>query len=118
VDTGAHYSHRIGDVPVTATVISEFEDWSLLWDTIRSTLWDDPLEISGLNLSVRLGKLPPKAGLALAWMGTGWIVGADLLRQFRVTMDFPRGRLGFFPMALHTCSLANLVFFSLMLAKA
>jgi hypothetical protein len=94
VDTGAHYSYCIGSVPRTAKVVGEFRDWSVLWGTLNSPLWEDTLWIGGQSFPVRFGRLPSKAESTLAWMGTGWIVGADLLRKFRVTMDFPRGRMG------------------------
>jgi hypothetical protein len=94
VDTGAHYSYCIGSVPRTAKVVGEFVDWSILWGAVHSHLWEDTLCIGGQRFLVRFGKLPSKAESTLAWMGTGWIIGADLLRQFRVTMDFPRGRMG------------------------
>lgn len=94
VDTGAYYSYGIGPVPRTARVVGEFEDWSILWGAVHSPLWEDTLQIGGQSFLVRFGKLPSKAESTLAWMGTGWIIGADLLRQFLVTMDFPRGRMG------------------------
>ena len=94
VDTGAHYSYCIGSVPRTAKVVGEFRDWSVLWGTLNSPLWEDTLWIGGHSFPVRFGRLPSKAESTLAWMGTGLIVGADLLRHFRITMDFPRGRLG------------------------
>jgi len=94
VDTGAHYSYGIGPVPRTAKVVGEFEDWSILWGAVHSPLWEDTLQIGGQRILVRFGKLPSKAESTLAWMRTGWIIGADLLRQFIVTMDFPHGRMG------------------------
>jgi hypothetical protein len=97
VDTGAHYSYGIGPVPRTAKVVGEFEDWSILWGAVHSPLWEDTLQIGGQSFLVRFGKLPSKAESTLAWMGTGWIIGADLLRQFLVTMDFHRGRMGLGP---------------------
>jgi hypothetical protein len=94
VDTGAHYSYCVGSVPLTAKVVGEFRDWSILWGAVHSDLWEDTLCIGGQSFPVRFGKLPNKAESTLAWMGTDWIVGADLLRKFIVTMDFPKGRLG------------------------
>jgi hypothetical protein len=75
-------------------VVGEFRDWSILWGAVHSDLWEDTLCIGGQSFPVRFGKLPNKAESTLAWMGTDWIVGADLLRKFIVTMDFPKGRLG------------------------
>jgi hypothetical protein len=93
VDTGARYSYCIGS-PSTAKVVGEFRDWSILWGAVHSYLWEDTLWIGGQSFLVRFGRLPSKAESTLAWMGTDWIVGADLLRKFIVTMDFPRGRMG------------------------
>jgi hypothetical protein len=98
VDTGANHSFCIGSVPDTAKVVGEFVDWSLLWGTISSPLWEGTLQIGGLDLPVWFGKLPGRGDSALAWMGTSWIIGANLFRQFRVTMDFPQGRLGLRPL--------------------
>jgi hypothetical protein len=98
VDTGAYYSYGIGSVPHTAKVVGEFVDWSILWGAVHSPLWEDTLWIGGQSFLVRFGKLPSKAESTLAWMCTGWIVGADLLRHFRITMDFPRGRMGLGPL--------------------
>ena len=98
VDTGAHYSYCIGSAPRTAKVVGELADWSILWGAVHSPLWEDTLCIGGQSFPVRFGKLPSKAESTLAWMGTGWIIGADILRQFRVTMDFPQGRMGLRPL--------------------
>jgi hypothetical protein len=98
LDTGAHYSYCVDSVPRTAKVVGEFRDWSVLWGTLNSPLWEDTLWIGWQSFPVRFGRLPSKAESTLAWMGTGWIIGADLLRQFRVTMDFPQGRMGLRPL--------------------
>ncbi len=98
VDTGAHYSYCIGSVPRTAKVVGEFVDWSILWGAVHSHLWEDTLQIGGQSFLVRFGKLPSKAESTLAWMGTGWIIGSDILGKFCVTMDFPKGRLGLRPL--------------------
>jgi hypothetical protein len=97
VDTGAHYSYCIGSVPRTAKVVGEFKDWNILWGAVHSPLWEYRAKIGGQSFLVRFGRLPAKAESVLAWMGTGWIIGADLLRQFRVTMDFPGGQMGLRP---------------------
>ena len=97
LDTGAHIAYRVGLVPPTSRQIGQVTDWSLLWGTIRSPLWKDTLQIGGHRVPVRFGKLPKDADASLAWMETEWILGADLLRQFTVTMDFPNQRLGLRP---------------------
>ena len=97
VDTGAHYSYRIGSVPHAAKVVGKFSDWSILWGAVHSPLWEYRAKIGGQSFLLRFGRLPAKAESVLAWMGTGWIIGADFLRQFRVIMDFPQGRIGLRP---------------------
>jgi len=94
LDTGANISYKIGPVPQTAKVIGETEDWSLMWGKITTALWESTVQIGGHRIPVRFGKLPPVADSRLAWMDTGWILGADLLRKFIVTLDIPKGRLG------------------------
>jgi len=69
-------------------------DWSLLWGAIATPVWESTLRLGGLDLPVRYGQLPAEADSSLAWMQTGWIVGADLFRAFKVYLDFPHGRLG------------------------
>jgi hypothetical protein len=98
LDTGAHISYRVGPVPPTSREIGQVTDWSLLWGTIRSPLWEDTIQIGGHRVPVQFGKLPKDADASLAWMKTEWILGADLLRQFIVTMDFANERLGLRPL--------------------
>jgi hypothetical protein len=98
LDTGAHVAYRVGPVPATSREIGEVTDWSLLWGTIKTPLWEDTLQIGGHLVPVRFGRLPKDADASLAWMETEWILGADLLRKFVVTMDFPHERLGLRPL--------------------
>jgi hypothetical protein len=97
LDSGAHISYRVGPVLPTSREIGQVTDWSLLWGTIRSPLWEDTIQIGGYSVPVRFGRLPKDADTSLAWMETQWILGADLLRQFVVSMDFPHERLGLRP---------------------
>jgi len=94
LDSGAAVSYRVSGVPVGARPVASVTDWSLLWGTIQTPVWESTLRLGGMGFPVLYGQLPAEADSNLAWMQTGWIVGADLFRAFRVYLDFPHGRLG------------------------
>jgi len=94
LDSGAALSYRVGGAPAGLMPVCFVTDWSLLWGAIATPVWESTLKLNGVELPVLYGQLPAEADSNLAWMQTGWIVGADLFRAFRVHLDFPHGRLG------------------------
>ena len=55
------------------------------------------LTIGGLTLTVRLGQLPRLGAMVLHAMGVPRLQGSDLLRDFRVNLDFLGRHLGLRP---------------------
>lgn len=94
LDTGASLSYRVGAGREVSEPVANTEDWSLIWGTIRTPVWSSILEVGGVQFPVEYGHLPEEADRRLAWMETCWVIGSDLLRAFRVILDFPNGRLG------------------------
>jgi len=99
VDSSSSTSFRIGAVPPTATLLGSVVTWSMVWGRLESELWSEKLRIGGQTFPVSFGKLPPEVESRFHAMGmnSGWIIGSDLLKAFRVTLDFPNGRIGLAP---------------------
>ena len=96
-DTGAQLSYRIGTIPGTAREAGEAQDFNPQLGFFETTVWEDDLTIGGHTIPVRFGQLPRMGAVMLEAMGVSWLLGSDLLRAFRVTLDFPGRRLGLRP---------------------
>ncbi len=96
-DTGAQLSYRLGTIPGTAREAGEAQDFNPQLGFFETTVWEDDLTIGGHTIPVRFGQLPRMGAVMLEAMGVSWLLGSDLLRAFRVTLDFPGRRLGLRP---------------------
>ncbi len=96
-DTGAQLSYRVGATPATARQVGETRDFNPHLGIFETPIWEDALELGGHHLPVRFGRLPQSAPSIFEAMGVSWVLGSDLLRAFRVTLDFPGRRLGLRP---------------------
>jgi hypothetical protein len=97
-DTGSKVSYRIGPAPENSEEIGESLAWGLLFGKFKTTLRSGSVELGGWEVPVRFGTLPPEVDRVMLWMETRWVLGNDVLRHFRVTLDFPNGRLGLRPL--------------------
>lgn len=91
-DTGAQLSYRNGKVPETARMVGEAQDFNPHIGSFSTWVWEDEVELGGEVITVRFGELPPL--LATSLKGVDWVIGSDILREFRVTLDFPQDFLG------------------------
>jgi len=96
-DTGAQLSYRVGVPPSTARRVGETSDFNPQLGIFETPVWEDNLEIGGHRIPIRFGQVPQPAPALFESMGVKWILGSDLLRAFRVTLDFPNRRLGLKP---------------------
>jgi hypothetical protein len=60
----------------------------------ETPVWEDFLEVGGYLIPLSFGRVPEQTPAIFEAMGASWILGSDLLRAFRVTLDFPGRRLG------------------------
>ena len=97
LDTGARLSYRVGDPPATARLVGRSLDFNPFLGLFVTPVWEDRLEVGGLLIPIRFGRVPEPAPTLFEAMGAEWILGSDLLRAFRVTFDFPGRRLGLKP---------------------
>ncbi len=97
LDTGAHLSYCVGQLPATARQVGQTQDFNPHLGLFDTPVWEDELEIGGHTVPVRFGRLPQQGAMMLQAMGASWILGSDLLRAFRMTLDLPAARLGLRP---------------------
>jgi hypothetical protein len=93
-DTGAQLSYRVGSPSPTARLVGEIRDFNPQLGIFETQVWEDSLEIGGHQIPIRFGRVPSQAQGLFEAMGVQWILGSDLIRSFRVTLDFPQHRLG------------------------
>lgn len=97
LDTGAHLSYCVGQFPATARRVGETKDFNPHLGLFDTPVWEDDVEIGGHSVPVRFGRLPQQGSMMLQAMGASWVLGSDLLRAFRMTLDLPAVRLGLLP---------------------
>ena len=97
LDTGAHLSYCVGQFPATARQVGQTQDFNPHLGVFATPIWEDALEIGGHSVPIRFGRLPQQGAMMLQAMGASWILGSDLLRAFRMTLDLPAARLGLRP---------------------
>jgi hypothetical protein len=94
LDTGARLSYRVGNPPATARLVGRTYDFNPSLGMFVTPVWEDLLEIGGYLIPIRFGRVPEPAPALFEAMGAKWILGSDLLRAFRLTLDLPGRRLG------------------------
>lgn len=97
LDTGARLSYVVGTPPASARWVGQTQDFNPQLGVFDTPVWEDELEIGGHRIPIRFGQVPQPAPALFEGMGVKWILGSDLLKAFRVTLDFPSGRLGLKP---------------------
>ncbi len=93
-DTGAQLSYRVGTTPASARQVERTRDFNPHLGVFETPVWEDELEVGGYQIPIRFGRLPQSAPRVLETLGVSWVLGSDLLRAFRVTLNFPARRLG------------------------
>lgn len=99
-DTGARLSYVVGEPPASARRVGETHDFNPQLGIFATPVWEDTLEIGGHLIPLRFGQVPQPAPALFEGMGVKWILGSDLLKAFRVTLDFRGRRLGLKPHAV------------------
>ncbi len=93
LDTGAHYSYVTENEPETKNFTREIEDFNPMTGRFTSKMGEVSVTVAGRDLVFDFGTLSGMLGMLLSMIGASTVVGAVLLKQFDVLVDYKGGKL-------------------------